>query len=749
MCYIVFMLLKWNFRNPVRGVYFLSTLVISVLIGMLVIAAVFLSRGSLQASEHLTDGNEALKAAESGLRYAQSKLSANPSWRGDDNGVTVQQEGLVVEEDNGNVVGIIKINGDSYSQFRIRFNWQDDAGDDADGLVDPAGRNHLDIPYVSVTNARGGSPLPVPRADGPDFSVTEDSSSPYDVPAGTVCVIVEGRSGPGLSQLDDKNLNPGEVNAAVTTRVLEAYLRVAKLPAANAAAMAAGDLLAELPDEGDKKSQVLVGSATGVPRVRSKGEVTVEGGNADDNYVSPDGEVYSRDGTLNAAPTSRDTIRTDTEDPNAAFYKLSWEDVRKSTSADTNVDAGTYVVWDDGSLHYYDMNLPEYKAFIESDPTNPGTTVTLDSDAMKYDKKKLTIKQNVFVSSTGNSDEFNLIPRGGAQVTPDDEGGAVGPIPIDELEQAVKRASSLPYTVSSPDNMGAYLDFPTADLSIVPPGSPLIIGSGTFELQFYTKPGGEATLKVYDSNRLFRTGPALNAPPDFAKIIATTVTDPDFIAANPSAPLVMSQILGSLGAGGGSPGGTGKIDLPPTVDADLTPDNLEIKFEPPKGESAILSADGSINLGSKVTGVGGSITSQRDIRLVGAGSSLEANVEDGLNLYAKGDILLSSLLPKGADKYEYKSFNMKGVIYAWGDFDARIGMEHEDVTKWGSFGLQGSLVAYGAKNQPELGDPGDGDGGDIRIKAKSVNLTFDPAYLSAFTNEVEPGPFMQTLFNVH
>ena len=275
----------------------------------------------------------------------------------------------------------------------------------------------------------------------------------------------------GLSQLDDKNLNPGEVNAAVTTRVMEAYLRVAKLPAANAAAMAAGDLLAELPDDGDKKSQVLVGSATGVPRVRSKGEVTVEGGNADDNYVSPDGEVYSRDGTLNAAPTSRDTVRTDTEDPNAAFYKLSWEDVRKSTSADTNVDAGTYVVWDDGSLHYYDMNLPEYKAFIESDPTNPGTTVTLDSDAMKYDKKKLTIKQNVFVSSTGNSDEFNLIPRGGAQVTPDDEGGAVGPIPIDELEQAVKRASSLPYTVSSPDNMGAYLDFPTADLSIVPPGS--------------------------------------------------------------------------------------------------------------------------------------------------------------------------------------------------------------------------------------------------------------------------------------
>ena len=297
--------------------------------------------------------------------------------------------------------------------------------------------------------------------------------------------------------------------------------------------------------------------------------------------------------------------------------------------------------------------------------------------------------------------------------------------------------------------MGSYLDFPTADLSIVPPGAPLVLGSGSFELQFYTKPGGEATLKIYDSNRLFRKGPALDAPPDFSKILTTAVTDPDFIAANPSAPQIMSKILGSLGAGGGSPGGTGKIDLPPTVDADLNPDNLEIKFEPPKGESAILSADGSINLGSKVSGVGGSITSQRDIRLVGAGSSLEANVEDGLNLYAKGDILLSSLMPKGADKYEYKNFNMKGVIYAWGDFDARIGMEHEDVTKWGSFGLQGSLVAYGAKNQAELGDPGDGDGGDIRIKAKSVKLTFDPAYLSAFTNEVEPGPFKQTLFNVH
>ena len=61
---------------------------------------------------------------------------------------------------------------------------------------------------------------------------------------------------------------------------------------------------------------------------------------------------------------------------------------------------------------------------------------------VKYDKKKLTIKQNVFVSSTGNSDEFNLIPRGGAQVTPDDEGGG-GPIPIDELEQAVGKGITL------------------------------------------------------------------------------------------------------------------------------------------------------------------------------------------------------------------------------------------------------------------------------------------------------------------
>ncbi|MCA9777089.1 MAG: hypothetical protein KC800_10245, partial [Candidatus Eremiobacteraeota bacterium] len=446
---------------------------------------------------------------------------------------------------------------------------------------------------------------------------------------------------------------------------------------------------------------------------------------------------------------SQDSVRTDTEDPNAAFYKLSWEDVRKSTNTDTNVSAGTYVVWDDGSLHYYDMNLPEYKAFIESDPTNPGNVVTLDTDAMEYDKKKLTIKQNVFVASTGNSDEFNLIPRGGAQVTPDDEGGG-GMVPMDRLEEAAKFGSNLPHTVGSYDSMGAYIDFPAADTSVLAPGTTLKLGSGTFFIEFSTVSDTKATLRLWDQNQLFRDStPGVVGPPDLSKIFGTTVTDPDFIAANPSAPLVMSQILGALGAGGGSPGGTGKIDLPPTVNADLTPDNLEIEFLPPKGESAILSAYGSINLGSKVTGIGGSITSQRDIRLVGAGSSLEANIEDGLNLYAKGDILLSSLLPTGSDKYEYKSFKMKGVIYAWGDFDARIGMDHEDVTKWGNFGLQGALVAYGSKNQTELGDPGDGDGGDIRIQAKSVKLKFDPAYLSAFTNEVEPGPFKQTLLDVH
>lgn len=109
-------------RNNQRGVYFVSVLVVSVLLIMLMTTAVITVRGSLSSSQHLSGGDAALRAAESGLRYAQARLGEDPFWRGNANRVVVNSPNLVIEEREGNVIGVLRADDGEFSQFRIRFN---------------------------------------------------------------------------------------------------------------------------------------------------------------------------------------------------------------------------------------------------------------------------------------------------------------------------------------------------------------------------------------------------------------------------------------------------------------------------------------------------------------------------------------------------------------------------------------------------------------------------------------------------
>ena len=169
-------------------------------------------------------------------------------------------------------------------------------------------------------------------------------------------------------------------------------------------------------------------------------------------------------------------------------------------------------------------------------------------------------------------------------------------------------------------------------------------------------------------------------------------------------------------------------DLNPGTGDTTTAEDLEINFEPPDGESATLSSDGNIRIGAKLKGEGASITSQGSLSVVGAGADLSAtaNAEEGVNMYAKGDITLSTLKDKGNDQYEFKDIKLKGLVYTWGDFDAKMGNDDPSV-KRGKFSLEGTLVAYGG--DPANGKPANTNKGLVNIDAEEVKLKFDPAYL--------------------
>ena len=698
---------------------------------MLVTSALMLSRGGLAGSQHQEGADLALRAAESGLRYAQTRLAANPVWRGDGNAVVLSDPDLTVLEERGNVIGILRAPSGEYSQFRIRFNFQDDGAGNRDRYPDPSARSWIDSRYVSVNNIAGGSARPVPRAEGPNFSVLPNSQAPYRVPPGAACLLVEGRAGTGLRELSPDSPNPAPVSGgAVTTRVVEAYLQAQASPDSDAAAMAAGRLSVLLPPDGNR---LRVDSNSGVPRLRSKRAIAVEGGNGDANYVSPNGEAVSRDGL-----TARSSVEQQREGEQDEFYKLAWEDVKKAGDGDQELSAGTYVVWDDGSLHYYGMNYADYARWVTASPANannPGTVMTLGEGAIVHRGRKLRITDNVVIKPVGDVNEFNFIPRAGAQedppgAAPDPEDESEeGEVDLDAIESAV--AALPPPAVES----GGASSWVLPNISVPSDYSEGLSIAG-YSLQLAANPSGSGAVLTYE--------PGTSSHPT----LLDAIRDVPLGLLTSSSPQSSSlrDIARYLTGGSGGGASMEELDLGGAVSAELTPDDLEITFEPPAGESAILSARGNIKIGSKVTGEGGSITSANSIRIVGAGTDLSANIEDGLNLYARGDITLSSLRSRGSNSYEYKDFKMKGVIYAWGDFRAKIGTDSQNVRQWGKFSLEGALVAYGGN--PE-NDPGRNGRGRIRILAKSADLMFNPAYLTALERVPSPSPVQQTFHTVH
>ncbi len=728
-----------------RGIYLVTALIFSLLVAMFVGAGLLMSLGSNYAAGQSEEALLAELAAQAGIQYCASRLVENPAWRGDGGpGLVVDTPDLVIAEERGNVVGLLR-DGGRVSQFRVRFNFQDDSTDDVDGLVDPAPAMWVDHRWVSVNNLASSGAAGLPLADGGNFEVANSSPRPNQTPGGSATILVEGRSGVGL-----RNLDAATINAAPTghvhQRVLEATYRLSAPPLFDAAAQAAGTLEGSMEDAGTNSNFSVQSVDGSPPRVRSKANVTVavhDSAATPSLYTTPSaGEILVPNTASDFVGNNVNGAAVNTE--NGGFYELTWADVKKADASGDTLAAGTYVVWDDGSLHYYDRDYYDYKTFIEANPTDAGTVVTsLPASMTDNGNGRLTITGDIFVdSSTTSAADLTIIPRGGAQESPKPAGTAP---PVPAFEPG-------PTPAGGSDVKNVYTDFND--------GSPFhqllltIADEGVYE-----HPGGHTikwnTTSLYEMNNNKETAiEFLLGPPAGASA--------RFTAVNPNPELTVDAgggfhkvdkvyfdqwIQGSAPATGLAPG---QLDLGGEP-ATKTPADLEIIFDPPAGQSATLTAAGNVRFGAGIFGQGGSITSEGDIRIVGARTDLSANPNgvEGVNLYARGNIDLLAIVPDDAtaatDDYKYADFTLNGVVYTQKNFTAHMGYDDPNVTQWGRLNITGAVVAYGG--DPASDAPGASGDGSISFTGRTVNLTFDPAYLGGLMQTLPPTPLEQVLYN--
>ncbi|MCA9794530.1 MAG: hypothetical protein KC910_22130 [Candidatus Eremiobacteraeota bacterium] len=422
-----------------RGLVLITTLFFTILIVMFVAASLKLGPAGQALSGAGSDEQAAKAAAEAGLAYARSRLRENLLWRGGDAASTYTvrsgDDSLVVLEDRGNVVGLIRAPQGTYSQFRIRFNHQDGSGGD-DGLDDPA--NLLTLPSISSNNLGGASPIALFEDNGSGAAATG-----VTLPAFQARVAVEGRAGPGLRDLTPAAPNADGNGARVVSRVYEANLKVGYGDSLDAVAMAAGDtdiyLAPRLPaDAEDRVVELRTAFNKTPPRVRSKGTLGVASAVSGVNVTGPNGQLVTGPGSVESGTVLDAGVTVGTEGT-GGFYELSWDDVVKADSNPASTEAvslmaGTYVVWEDASLHYYDMSQADYTTHIQANPSDAGVPVSNDlhevrnnftaatandlrlyrsSDPARTLDLQFLIRKDTFINPTGSTGEFNYITRRG------------------------------------------------------------------------------------------------------------------------------------------------------------------------------------------------------------------------------------------------------------------------------------------------------------------------------------------------
>ncbi len=413
---------KTKDKSRIRGMVFITTLMVSVVVIMLLTAALTLLPASQGMTGSVRDDALAQSAAQAGLEYALTRLQENPQWKGDDNKVVVDKgKDLWVREDRGNVIGLVGSPSGETTMFRIRFNFQNGTNKPNEGLDDPTPSMRMDTPYVSYNSLERGAREDLYRGDGEGARVHKNSKIAGDVPGYSAVVYSEGLAGPGLREVTPNNLVTEAKKLRVSSRVVECFYG-RDISRFGDSVIYAGDTVTMNLSE-----ELIVHSGDDSnPRVRTLGNLNVTA----DKVEMNDGEVYVSDTNghfhVNGVD-STDPVAT-LEDSSNKFLELGWSDLTQPAVSDATLPAGTYVwraVPNGSRIDYYaqeyDPVVGPPAATVSPDASYQSSSSDLASvnGAVRIDATTATmnIRKNVTVRANGTAVGLAVVPEPGFLAT--------------------------------------------------------------------------------------------------------------------------------------------------------------------------------------------------------------------------------------------------------------------------------------------------------------------------------------------
>jgi hypothetical protein len=664
-----------------RAFVLLSTMLVIMVLGLVLRVAILRMPSILGSARQSVYGDVAERAAESGIQYAVSQLREDPTWVGGikRNEVVVDQPGLKVVQDHGNVIGTITGEDGLRSEFRIRFNYQDgDASDAGDARPDPSAEFSFKSPFVCVNNIDQEVEAVVPRGTGDNASVVDPEVGPYTTPEKSVCLIVEGRA-----LTSEGSVVASEVKESV-------YLLMPYRAVDDAVIMAGGGLNVTVGSTGKVRlrgSNVKLASDKRL-RLRSKAGVEVTHGNEAAPVVLREGTKAEirRDAAAGLTATYDDkkvAVNQENFGDGQDFYSVPWSQISKTEDHPIKIPGGTYVYGKSldparptgREIRYYDMSYDDY---INQSP-----------EFLSDPSKGVVVKENL----SNLRDPANVTA---SQKKDGEDAISVKPVALKYWDPVKGDVMSYP---------GFQWAVKGKDLQVTPSKV-----SGATGLAVVPR----ALPKINPDDQDY---PASTDPhnPDSMKIVARDTT---MVAAGDF------QLRGGMVGEGGTLISEGDITIVSGRVMSLVAENRGRRAVEREFEEMTMSA-----------------AKNQDETIDEGGAELAAEGRDSslmLNLYSKGDITLSSYVER---RDAYRNLSFKGLLYSWGDVKVSAGFGQDDSRTRGLFYLHGSLVAYG--NDPESAEPGmarDESGsakGKVSIDSLSANLYWDPRFLPAIA-ELQP-----------
>ncbi len=806
--------MKFHKRGIVLIGILVLTLVATFFIGALLQMNPTRLRRTVQDERH----DRASAAARAGIEYVLNRLADDPEWRGLGNGETVRGDELVVREDNGNVLGWIRTEKGDWAGFRLRFNYQDGPGG-ADGLDQPI--SPIRSSAISYNNLAGASSVGIPLGTGPNHAFVDQRG--FTVPEYSVALISEGFVGANVAP-DNPSAGQGSAEEPLVSRTVAGIYQISgfaqgqpdgavlQVGANSRFILGAGPGPTGPTSEDDLRGHLRLMASDQTAIMRTKGSSTIEtgAGKASPFNFYPDmhSEVrVGQSGTFSPLTKAGQDFTNGSESPNDALMEVEWNKVsRSSQESPLQLPAGVYTVSGgdtDGTgsdrVKYYPMSFAEYRQALVSGQTPASAPVPegfmervalngkdwVSPEGMTEKRDLITFERDVDVTPVGDQRDLAIVPAAGAKQRAQSNGTA-----------------TVPQSAFADLSVGEQQDTGEAILKYLQNrngGEPVVftLGGQTFTYDGNNVGGGsyaQVAQGIFSGQAMDFAGAA---PPNLAgtragqaqgqyggNALGGTLVNAAF--AGPQVEIADNNaFMGAVqNAVGGVPTSVVQtnvdpLEIPASALSDNTaPQDLEIAFSPPGGSSAAIRGQGSVLLATHLSGKGGAVVAAERIDIVGLGIDMTANrgARDGVSLYAKGDINLSTYDHK---RNKYWDASVKGVIYTKGNLNVRMGEVFEGGTgqepEWGTFDFLGAAIAQGTAtgiivDAPPVADDGEdvngtrsaGDStpdppslylqaqsaasvGNVGMIARGIRLFYEPKFLAPYVNETIRIPIFATV----